>query len=242
MSIETEFPVCVAVADAPGGPGRTLFDRRRWIIPPFVLTAFVLGGATPAARLAGGFLLLGALALHMAACRRIGGASRVHARKAARRRVLVTAGPFARLRNPIYAGNILGAAGICLALGPVWFAAPALVVIALLYDRIVSWEETLLAGLYGDAYARYRDAVPRWLPAGHGVASTGSGAIVGTGTDAGTGTSAGTGTGTAMGARADGGEPRPLGKLLRRERGTLVLVAVAVVLALIRPLLGPPIG
>jgi protein-S-isoprenylcysteine O-methyltransferase Ste14 len=220
MTLDADLPTRAAAAgasdatEAPAGLGRTLFERRRWIIPPFVLAAFALGGATAGGRAAGGALLAAALVLHVAACRHIGGASRVHVRKAGRRRVLVRSGPFARLRNPIYAGNALGAAGICLALGPAWFAAAAFVGVLALYDRIVAWEEALLAGLYGAAYSDYRSAVPRWLPSGSWPK------LVGDAVDAGR---------------------QPLGKTLRRERGTFVLAGIAVVLAALRPWLGGPL-
>ncbi len=78
-------------------------------------------------------------------------------------RVLVTAGPFAWTRNPIILSHALAALGVAVLVG-----SPAAVVLVLALgipvQLVVRWEERSLEGRYGDAYRRYRDAVPRWLP------------------------------------------------------------------------------
>lgn len=77
---------------------------------------------------------------------------------------LVTAGPYAHVRNPIYVGNCLMGAGIVLAFGQWLLLPPLLLAVILAYQPVVRWEEQLLAGAFGEQYARYRAAVGRWLP------------------------------------------------------------------------------
>lgn len=77
---------------------------------------------------------------------------------------LVTAGPLAWTRNPMYLGVVATVAGIAvLAESPV--AGTYTGLLALVYHGIVvAVEEPKLEDSFGDAYRDYRDAVPRWLP------------------------------------------------------------------------------
>jgi protein-S-isoprenylcysteine O-methyltransferase Ste14 len=76
---------------------------------------------------------------------------------------LVTVGPFAWTRNPIILSHALAALGLACIV-----ASPAAVLVVLLLGGpvqfIVRIEERSLEARYGDAYRRYREAVPRWLP------------------------------------------------------------------------------
>ena len=78
-------------------------------------------------------------------------------------RTLVTTGPFAWTRNPIILSHALATLGVAFLV-----ASPAAVVIVLLLgvpvQFIVRHEERSLEARYGDAYRRYREDVPRWLP------------------------------------------------------------------------------
>ena len=76
----------------------------------------------------------------------------------------VLAGPYLRMRNPLYAGLVIAAAGIALA-ATSW-AAGALVVVAAAgaHAWIVWVEEPSLRARFGAAYAEYLRRVPRWLP------------------------------------------------------------------------------
>ncbi len=77
--------------------------------------------------------------------------------------VLVTSGPFAWTRNPIILSHALAALGEALVV-----ASPAAVAIALLLgipvQFVVRHEERALEARHGEAYRRYRDTVPRWIP------------------------------------------------------------------------------
>ena len=77
---------------------------------------------------------------------------------------LVSSGPFAFIRNPLYVGNILVWVGVAIAAQLVWFAPVAIVLLALEYHAIVRWEEGLLAERIGEPYRQYLARVPRWLP------------------------------------------------------------------------------
>lgn len=80
---------------------------------------------------------------------------------------LITSGPFARVRNPLYVGNMMLYAGMgvmSFALFP-WLQAAALLWFLFQYSQIVSLEEEFLTERFGDEYTRYCAAVPRFLPA-----------------------------------------------------------------------------
>ena len=78
-------------------------------------------------------------------------------------RRFVAAGPYRWVRNPMY----LGAALVILGAG-VFVGSPAIVLLApafllLMHVVVVAYEEPSLAARFGEDYARYRAAVPRWF-------------------------------------------------------------------------------
>lgn len=76
---------------------------------------------------------------------------------------LVTTGPFRASRNPMYTGLAVGYVGAALWAGT-WWPLPLAPLCVLATDRLVIRpEEAYLAGRFGDAYARYRTRVRRWL-------------------------------------------------------------------------------
>jgi protein-S-isoprenylcysteine O-methyltransferase Ste14 len=78
---------------------------------------------------------------------------------------LVTSGPFAFVRNPLYVGNILIYLGIgimSLALFP-WLQIVALIWFFFQYTMIVIEEENFLRDKFGQEYADYCAKVPRFL-------------------------------------------------------------------------------
>lgn len=79
---------------------------------------------------------------------------------------LITRGPFAHVRNPLYLGNMLLYLGIGVmsnALFP-WLLVGTLVVFFLQYYLIVTLEEEYLAKSFGAAFQEYAREVPRFLP------------------------------------------------------------------------------
>lgn len=84
---------------------------------------------------------------------------------------LVSAGPYAFVRNPLYVGNFITAVGFAIAFtggnDALW--RTVLIVLALgvmiaVYAVIVPHEEQFLAGEFGEAFDRYRKSVPPLLP------------------------------------------------------------------------------
>jgi protein-S-isoprenylcysteine O-methyltransferase Ste14 len=85
---------------------------------------------------------------------------------------LVSAGPYAYVRNPLYLGNFITAAGFALAFTGSNSAgkrasliAASLGMMAAVYAAIVPHEEQYLRAQFGAAYERYCAAVPQIVPA-----------------------------------------------------------------------------
>ena len=85
---------------------------------------------------------------------------------------LVSSGPFALIRNPLYVGNILLWTGFAVSAQLVWLAPIIVVLLTLEYHAIVRWEEGLLAQRIGEPYSQYAAKVPRWLPSLSRVSSS----------------------------------------------------------------------
>ena len=76
---------------------------------------------------------------------------------------LVRAGPYARVRHPIYSGMLLALAGTALAVAtPAGLAGLAL--LAAGFVLRIRREEALLLGHFGDAYRAYQAEVPALVP------------------------------------------------------------------------------
>jgi protein-S-isoprenylcysteine O-methyltransferase Ste14 len=84
---------------------------------------------------------------------------------------LVTAGPYAHVRNPLYVGNLLTALGFALAftgknaplerLGLIAFSVGTMLAV---YATIVPHEESYLRRTFGTRYEEYAERVPRTFP------------------------------------------------------------------------------
>jgi protein-S-isoprenylcysteine O-methyltransferase Ste14 len=81
-----------------------------------------------------------------------------------KRRELATSGPYAWIRNPLYAGSLMMMVGFCtLVKDPqsIWIVIGP---VAWLYWHAVRSEERHLARLFPDAWPAYAAAVPRFIP------------------------------------------------------------------------------
>ncbi|HXG50828.1 MAG TPA: isoprenylcysteine carboxylmethyltransferase family protein [candidate division Zixibacteria bacterium] len=108
-----------------------------------------------------------------AACLVAGGLLRIwavsHAGRCTRSRrlkapMLITSGPYALMRHPIYTGNFLiGLGMVVLSESIVWIPV-FLALFVLLYGALVAAEEEFLSERFGEAFERYRRSVPKYLP------------------------------------------------------------------------------
>jgi protein-S-isoprenylcysteine O-methyltransferase Ste14 len=151
--------------DATTRLGGWLF-RHRTILPlPFAAAILGLraGLAPPAAGLmaAGVVVTAAGELLRLWGVHHIGVISRT---RADRLGPLVSSGPFALVRNPLYLGNIAIWMGFALTARLVWLAPVILILLGLVYHAIVRWEEQLLESRLGDRYREYASRVPRWTP------------------------------------------------------------------------------
>lgn len=78
---------------------------------------------------------------------------------------LVVSGPYAHTRNPMYVAVLLVLCGWALGYRSLALVAYALVVAVAFHLRVVHGEEPWLARTHGERWERYRERVPRWLPA-----------------------------------------------------------------------------
>lgn len=78
-------------------------------------------------------------------------------------RSLVTSGPYAWSRNPIYLADFVLQAGLSMALGWLWGLALLPLTWAALRFFVVAKEERFLREAFGDSYAQYQGKVRRWL-------------------------------------------------------------------------------
>ncbi len=140
-----------------------LFTWRSYTPLPFVALMLVFANPTGTSLLIGGAIALCGEAMRFWGVAYAGSLTRVTGSVGAP--ALVVAGPFARVRNPLYIGNILLYVGVGImsqALWP-WLPIVAFVWFVFQYHMIVSREEEFLAKEFGEAYAEYRRNVPRFL-------------------------------------------------------------------------------
>lgn len=148
--------------------GGFLFRYRGWVFFPLAVLILVVGKPTLPSYLAGLLVALAGEALRIWGVGYAGLTTRGSQVIAPE---LVTDGPFAYVRNPLYLGNIITALGVCvMALGAFALAwrlgVPVLVALFYLgvYRTIISHEERFLQTTFGEPYRLYLDTVPRLIP------------------------------------------------------------------------------
>jgi protein-S-isoprenylcysteine O-methyltransferase Ste14 len=147
--------------------------RHRGILPvPFIVVPFVWRGVmTPRSWAFGLTVVALGEALRLWGVAAAGPETRRRSRVVSR---LVTHGPFAWTRNPLYFGNFFIWTGFSLVAGLQWFIPIAVGVFALEYTPIVCYEEAVLETMFGDEYLRYKRCTRRWLPVAPGEVSGGT--------------------------------------------------------------------
>lgn len=89
--------------------------------------------------------------------------------------VLVTAGPYAYVRNPLYLGNLLNSMGVLIAAFYPWNIPAILILgsgVTLLYLFLGKHEEKFLTQVFGTEYEEYQQHVPAWWPKLRGYQKT----------------------------------------------------------------------
>jgi protein-S-isoprenylcysteine O-methyltransferase Ste14 len=139
--------------------GLVLLARRRGI---FQDTAFV-HGEDAVARGAGALLFIAGNLLYFAARRALRSNLQLAATPPRDGNTLVTGGPYARIRHPIYLGEILIALGLALVVGS-WIFLAIAAVILLFLPAVIAREEGQLAAAFGGAWDAHALRTRRLIP------------------------------------------------------------------------------
>jgi protein-S-isoprenylcysteine O-methyltransferase Ste14 len=142
--------------------GGWMFRHRGFLPVPFIVVPFLWHGSmAPVSWAFGSLFVAFGESLRLWGVAAAGSETRRRSRVVTR---LVTYGPFAWMRNPLYFGNFFIWTGFSVIAGIRWFLPIAVVVFALEYTPIVRYEEAVLETTFGDEYLRYRERTRRWLP------------------------------------------------------------------------------
>ena len=144
--------------------GERLFELRDYTpIPLILLTLYVAEPTVGAAVLGTVIAMLGEL-IRVYSVAFIGSVSRTRNVETAGA-ALITGGPFAFVRNPLYVGNFLITMGLAVFSAKGWLVFVAAALFAFQYYCIVKHEERLLVSRFGSAYEDFMATVPPWIPA-----------------------------------------------------------------------------
>jgi protein-S-isoprenylcysteine O-methyltransferase Ste14 len=142
---------------------KTLFRYRSYTPLPFIAAMMVFAHPTPLSMLIGAIVALSGEMLRFWGVAYAGSETRVTGSVGASK--LVTSGPFSRVRNPLYVGNILLYVGfgiMSMALFP-WLPIAALCYFVFQYVLIVREEEEFLRETFGVEYEEYCRHVGRFF-------------------------------------------------------------------------------
>ena len=156
--------ISASESSRPARIGAVLFRNRGWLPVPFLAIPLIApGGMT---RLG---VIIGALLIIVGETWRLWGvatAGTVTRRRSRNVQTLVTHGPFAISRNPLYNGNFFIWMGFVALSGVWWFLPFAVLLFAVEYYFIVRYEEGVLESIFGEEYLAFKRRTPRWIPRG----------------------------------------------------------------------------
>lgn len=144
--------------------GQWLFSHRTYLPVIFIpLFVFLHGKEIESywSFYLGGFLVVAGEATRIWGVSYAGSITRTRKRRLNK---LVTNGPFAHVRNPLYIGNFLLWTGFTIASEVFWLIPIVWLWFFVQYWAIIRWEETILEETFGESYMRYKHAVPCWFP------------------------------------------------------------------------------
>ena len=142
-----------------------LFSYRSYTPIPLLVAMLLLAKPTVLSLSVGFVIATLGESLRIWAVRHAGGATRT-TRDVGAGAELITHGPYAYVRNPLYLGNFILSFGLCL-MSWAWMPWMALVFLALFgiqYAGIILLEEEHLLQRFGQTYREYLASVPRFLP------------------------------------------------------------------------------
>jgi protein-S-isoprenylcysteine O-methyltransferase Ste14 len=148
----------------PARIGAVLFRNRGWLPVPFLIVPLLSAGGI--SRLG---IVIAAMLIAVGEAWRLWGvatAGTVTRRRSRNVQKLVTHGPFALSRNPLYNGNFLIWMGFVTLSGAWWFLPVAVLLFAVEYFFIVRYEEGVLESTFGEEYLAFKRRTPCWLPLG----------------------------------------------------------------------------
>ena len=167
----TAADLCAAECTRAARLGAVLFRHRGWLPVFFLLIPLLAPGSTSPLRWAIGLALVAVGEwIRLAGVAAAGTVTRRRSRTVQR---LVTYGPFAWSRNPLYNGNFLVWMGFGVVSGVFWFLPVAVLIFAIEYTLIVRYEEGVLESIFGGEYLEYKRRTPRWLPRPPAAAAAG---------------------------------------------------------------------
>ena len=139
-----------------------LFQYRSYTPIPFLVAMVFLAHSTFVSLVAGLLFAIIGESLRLWGVSFAGGETRTRGPVGGSK--LVTQGPFAYVRNPLYLGNMLIYFGIGIMANVPILALASLIYFFVQYTLIVSLEEESLLKLFGTHYTDYVQAVPRFIP------------------------------------------------------------------------------
>lgn len=149
-------------SEAPAGAW--LFRYRSFLpVPLALILLLVRAGETGGTVLitSGALIVLAGQVLRLWAVRHIGTISRT---RTTRYGPLMTAGPYAIVRNPLYVGNWLLWTGFAVWSRLLWMVPVAWLVFFFQYRAIARWEAAFIRSKYPDTYDQYASDVRAWMP------------------------------------------------------------------------------
>jgi len=142
--------------------GRFFFRIRSFTPIPLIIILIIFASPSPFSSGIGFIILMFGELLRFWAVGYAGAATRARSMGVARQ--LVTTGPYAYVRNPLYLGNFLLSLGVCIISGVYWMILVLLLGYILQYLPIILAEEDYLRKECGKVYDEYFISVPRFIP------------------------------------------------------------------------------
>ncbi|HIE27346.1 TPA: isoprenylcysteine carboxylmethyltransferase family protein [Candidatus Poribacteria bacterium] len=149
--------------------GRLLFRLRSFTPIPLIILLIIFAHPSRLSFSVGFIVVILGELLRIWAVGYAGAATRTRSMGAARQ--LVTTGPYAYVRNPLYLGNFFLSLGVCIISGVYWMIPIFLLGYIFQYLPIILSEEAHLCQECGKIYGEYYVNVPRLIPQIHPYAN-----------------------------------------------------------------------